>query len=212
MRLFLRLFLTAAILFCFLGALTGAAGAATIYTNEAAFLAAAGGGLSFESFENPISVGPTVVTFAGGSFSCSPSVWCPGFFGVRTGFADDGVQTVYFATPSSATFTFDSPITVFGVDMIGPGTAGATDITINWVNGSSQIYTGITGASNTVWFSGVIDSTPFSSVTFSGTAADDGIDFDRLQFKSSSAVPEPMSLVLVSTGLAALGLIRRKRA
>jgi hypothetical protein len=138
-------------------------------------------------------------------------VYCPSFFGVRTGFASDGVQTVYFATPSSATFTFNSPITVFGVDMMGPGTVGATDITINWVNGSSQIYTGITGLSNTVWFSGVIDSTPFISVTFSGTAPDDGIDFDRLQFRSAGVVPEPETYAMLLAGLGLLGFIGRRR-
>jgi hypothetical protein len=189
--------------------LTGAAGAANIYTSEAAFLAAAGGGLSFESFESPLSVTSTVVNFSGGSFGCSASGYCPGFFGVRTGFASDGVQTVYFATPSSATFTFNSPITAFGVDMIGPGTAGATDITINWVNGSSQIYTGITGSGYDVWFSGVIDSTPFISVTFSGTAADDGIDFDRLRF--TGAVPEPETYAMLLAGLGLLGFIGRRR-
>jgi hypothetical protein len=186
--------------------LTATAHAATTYTSEAAFLAASGGGLSFESFENPSEVTGTSVTFAAGTFTCSPSQYCPGFFGVRGG-ATDGVQSVYFATPSSATFTFSTAITHFGIDVIGAGTAGATDITINYVNGSSVLYTNYSAGG--VLFAGVIDTIPFLSVTFSGTAPDDGIDFDRLQFKA--AVPEPATWALMIAGFGMVGFAMRRR-
>jgi len=182
--------------------------AAVVYTSEAAFVAASGGGLSFESFENPISVTGTSVTVADATFTCTSSVWCPGFFGTRAlGNATDGQQTVYFATPSSVTFTFNDAITHFGVDVIDLGTVGATDLTVDYVNGSSVVYTNYSGGG--VLFVGVIDSTPFVSVTFSATAPDDGIDFDRMQYKGG-VIPEPASLALVGLGLVGLASLRRR--
>ena len=108
--------------------MAGTAFGATAYTDEATFLTAAGGGLAFESFESGLAVGSTSVSFPGGTFTCSPSIYCPGFFGVR-GIPTHGFNSVFFATPSTATFTFASPITAFGIDMIGAGTVGATDVT-----------------------------------------------------------------------------------
>lgn len=151
--------------------------------------------------------------FAGGTFSCSPSQYCPGFFGTRSiGTVSDGVVSVYFATPSSATFTFLTPITAFGVDMIGAGTVGATDVTISWGANSTQIYTALVGGTFDVNFVGIVDATPFTSVTFSATAPDDGIDFDRLQFNRSAGVPEPSSLLLAGAALLGLGYKLRKRS
>ena len=192
-------------------AATGAQ-AATTYTNEAAFLAAAGGGLAFQSFETPTTVGGISVVFPDVTFSCSASQYCPGFFGVRQINATDGRQTVYFATPSSATFTFASAITQFGIDVIDLGTAGNTSLTVNYVNGSSTPYVNFSGGG--VAFVGIIDTIPFLSVTFSATANNDGIDFDRLQYRTAAVtpgVPEPATWVLMLGGFGLVGAAYRRR-
>lgn len=188
----------------------GAANAATTYTSEAAFVAAAGGGLAFESFETPAAVNPTTVVLNDVTVSCSGSTYCPGFFGVRQLNATDGRQTVFFATPDSATFTFSSAITAFGIDVIDLGTVGGTNFTINYVNGSSVLFSNYSGGG--VLFAGVIDTIPFLSVTFSGSSPNDGIDFDRLQYKFDNAVPEPTTWLMMIAGFGLVGASQRRRA
>lgn len=186
--------------------------AAFIYTSEAAFLAAAGGGLSLESFENPSQVTGTSVKVADATVTCSTSQYCPGFFGVRQiGNATDGRQTVYFATPSAMVFTFNTAITAFGINVMDLGTTGGTtNLTIDYQNGSQQIFTNFTGGG--VLFAGVIDSNAFTQVTFSATRPNDGIDFDRMQYKTGGTVPEPSSAALALLALAGLGALRRRSA
>ncbi len=186
-----------------------AATAATTYTSESAFHAAAGGGLSFESFESPSSVTGTSVTLADVTFSCinGGSTYCPGFFGVRSLNATDGVQTVYGASPDSLVFTFNSPITHFGIDVIDFGTVGASDLTIDWGNGSEVLYSSYSGGG--VLFAGVIDSMGFTTVTFTASAPADGIDFDRLFYKGT--VPEPATWALLIAGFGLVGIAARRQ-
>jgi hypothetical protein len=193
-------------------AFAGAATAATTYTSEAAYLAAAGGGLSFESFEAPSAVTGTSVTLADVTFSCvdSGAGYCPGFFGVRGLFPTDGVQTVYGASPDGLRFTFNSPITHFGIDVIDLGTVGATDFTIDWGNGSAVLYTGYTGGFGNVLFAGVIDLAGFTTVTFTASAPNDGIDFDRLQYKGG-VIPEPATWAMLIAGFGLIGYAARRR-
>ncbi len=187
--------------------------ASTFYTSEAAFLAGSNATLTQENFEAPTSVTGTSAAFAGVTATCAGTVYCPGFFGVRNlGLGTSGPQTVFFATPDSITFTFSSAINAFGIDVIGLGTVGATNLTMSYSGGSSVLYTAVTGSSSTARFAGLVDTTnAFTSVTFSATQRDDGIDFDRLQYGATTSVPEPGAWALLILGFGALGSQIRAR-
>lgn len=189
------------------------------YSTDASFLAAAGGGLTFESFESATQSG-TTVTFSGGTFSCSGSSYCPGFFGVTGSFADTGAQSVFFASPDSATFTFGSAITAFGLAIGGAGDVAALTLTALLSNGSSVTAVGpnhtgpftVFQAGDRLYF-GVIDLAGFSSITFTPNSRGDGIFFDSLSYGTAgTSVPEPGTLALLGLGLAGLGLSRRRKA
>jgi len=196
-------------------ALCGTAHAASFYTSEADFNAAAAayGARTTESFEGtPSPASATSLTFGGVTFSCNGTAWCPGFFGQSTFFATDGTQSVFGATPDTMTFTFASAITVFAVDTIGLADVGTTDFSMLLSNGSSNVmFTGLSQPGGTVNFVGAIDSAGFTSVTFSGTAPNDGVFYDRLQTANVVAVPEPETYALMLGGLAALGFVARRR-
>jgi hypothetical protein len=85
--------------------------AATLtYTNPDAYFAVAGP-QTVQDFDRPISSTATSVTFPNLVVSCSGSDFCNATsFG--TGVFGEGI---FFASPSTATFTFDSPITSFGI-------------------------------------------------------------------------------------------------
>jgi hypothetical protein len=190
--------------------------ATIVYTSDAAFLSAAGGGLSSEGFETAVLGTPTSVTFPGGTFGCAGGSYCPSFFGISGSFADAGSQSVYFATPDSATFTFDSAITAFGVAIGGAGDVGAITLLADLSNGDSvNALTAYTGpgfvfGENRQFF-GVIDTVPFTSITFTGSNSDDGVFFDTMYYGTAAptGIPEPSSFLLAGIGLAGAGLWRR---
>src|SRR5450755_363801 len=146
-------------------AVSAQAGTTNVYTTDASFLAAAGGGLTFEGFETATLTTPTLVSFPGGTFSCSGTSFCPGFFGISTIFADTGVQSVFYATPDQSTFTFNSPINAFGIAIGGAGDVAPITLVANLSNGDSvnalTNYNGIfqVFGGNRQYF-GVIDTVP----------------------------------------------------
>jgi hypothetical protein len=194
---------------------TPALAAPITFNTDAAFLAAAGAGLSFEGFESALA-GGTSVSFAGGTFECAGTAWCPGFFGVSTAFADTGANSVYFSTPDTATFTFSAPITAFGIAIGGAGDVAPINLNAQLSNGSAvPVVTNYSGSfnvfgANRLYF-GLIDSAPFTSITFSGSNSGDGIFFDSMNIRAAVAVvPEPASLVLLSAGLFGAAWARRR--
>jgi len=192
------------------GALAIPATAASVtYTTDASFAAAAGGGLTSEGFETAVA-GGTTVTFPGGTFSCTGSSFCPSFFGVSTQFHDTGSQSIFFATPDTATFTFGSAITAFGIAIGGAGDVAPITLGAHLSNGDNvNALTNYTGTfdvfgGNRQYF-GVISTIPFTSITFTGSNSGDGIFFDTMKYGTAqSSVPEPGSIGLLATGLAGL--------
>lgn len=187
------------------------------FTDESAFNAAIKEKkLTVEDFEQSAASGSTV-SFAGGSVNCVGTVWCPTFFGVRDEFGTDGLRTVYFASPDTITFVFSQPINTFSIDVLGLGTQGSTTFSILDSNGNQRdLFVNFVDPTpapvSTPLFVGLVDiDHPFTSVSFTGTANGDGIDFDRLQYGMSKKVPEPGTIALFGLGLAGLAFTRRRK-
>lgn len=191
-----------------------AAQATTVYTNEAAFLAAAGGGLAFQSFETVNSSTATQVDFTGVSFNCSGSSYCPGFFGTSGLIVHDGVQSVFFASPDTSTFTFTQAINAFGIWIGGAGDVATINLAAGLDNGDAAAALTNYSAPGGSWqYFGIITDTPFTRLTFTPDNAGDGIFFDALSYREAAvtAVPEPASILLLSLAGAGLAAARRRR-
>ena len=189
----------------------------TVYTSDAAWTGAAPGGLTTQTFEGVPGGSSTSLNFGTVTFNCNGSSWCPGFFGQSTVYSTDGTHSVFFATPDTATFTFSSAITAFGIDVIGLGDVGVTTFSINNGSGPQTLVSGYSAPGGAVTFAGIIDSAGFTQVTFSGTAPNDGVFFDRLRFGGApgggGAVPEPATWAIMILGFAGIGAtLRRRRA
>jgi hypothetical protein len=188
--------------------------AQTAYTNQASFNAAATGvPLTSQSFEDAVATSPTAVDFGNVSVNCSGSSYCPGFFGRSSALVTDGNFSVFFASPDTATFTFDSAINAFGIDVIGLGDVGSTNFFLNVGSGPLALQQNYSAAESTVTFAGVTSTTAFTSVTFSGSRVGDGIFFDRLRFGTSAipAVPEPATWAMMFVGFGMMGASMRYR-
>ena len=191
------------------------------FSDENTFLIAAGS-TTLESFES----------LADGAFSSAPIVagaltltpLDAGQIHVRstpTGghFPTDGVKYVEFGDPALAPggrlqFSFAEPETSFGLSITDWGdqsSAGSLSIQTNAGEASSGVLIAVNPpqvASGGQLFFGLIQNTPFTSVTLISTTASDGMGIDEIHFKP---LPEPSGALLMVGLLMAGGRFRRIR-
>ncbi|MEE4216116.1 MAG: IPTL-CTERM sorting domain-containing protein [Xanthomonadales bacterium] len=175
------------------GAYTFSALAApTYYTDRATFEAAAGAGLSFESFESQFGVGATLiftdfsVSESGGTNALAPA----------SGFAPfaitDGAQALAYDDNGASIgtfFGFVTPVEAFGLDL---STSEGSTVTIGGDVGDSVVLTAQTPA-----FWGVIDPDGISSISFDASGGPN-VGFDAVSYGEADGAVSTNATFFVS--------------
>lgn len=184
-----------------------AAATPVVYTDRTSFNNAAGGGLSFESFESNPQLGESVtygdLTFTeSGGTNIFTNTALNSFFTAAT---TDGEHSIWYddndASISTLTFGLAAPITALGLDI---ATSSNSTVTIG-----GDIAGSISLTANTPSFFGIIDlMSPFSSVTFSASGGPE-VGFDAVSF--GDAIPEPSTLILTALALVPFVAYARRR-
>lgn len=185
------------------------------FTDRAAFDAATGGGLDFESFESKSSTPQASVTFTGftvdETLDGANNALGQGNAGFLPASVTDGLRSiVYFDRgPSLVTFSaFSGPVTAFGLDLTSSVASSVA------IGGSVSSVRAL--AANTPAFWGVIDTDGITSITLDVTGAAPGnifAGFDAVSYgaaEDTQAVPAPAILTLLGLGLLAMGFYRRR--
>ncbi len=191
------------------------------FSDEATFLAAASP-VTLESFESltlavasnpPTDVGPFTVS-SNNHYGITASLYkgmhpTDGTNYLRA-FHPEGSTTL----PSVLTFSFDTPVLSFGVNITDFGESPVIDAQLTFGNDLGQevvIDETIVSPPNpdgNAMFFGFIGDAPFSTVTITAISGD-GVGYDEIYFQS---VPEPSSIAMATLGLLGLGvLIWRRR-
>ena len=169
------------------------------FSDRGLFNAAGGASLSgFESFETPFPNGSPVTFSEFTAIAVNPhsDLWH-----YVNPSASHGNAAMYYNSGvlTTVTFTFNSPINAFGVDILdfGDWKAGIASVTNN--TGTFDLLLASVPpflSGGDVIFFGAMDSEEFTAVTFTTTASEDLIGFDAMAF----GVPEPSTLTSISNG------------
>ncbi|MBK17493.1 MAG: hypothetical protein CMM52_01460 [Rhodospirillaceae bacterium] len=219
-----RLLTTAAVASALAFTATTARAITTLYSGNVGgveqtnFLAAAGGGLSFESFEGITPNGAPVPSIDFGAFEMADNFGgtfandlrtCPAGFCAAFTTATDGTNFIHAS--GSTTYTFDDAINAFSFTLSHHNVVDSLSITTN----AGDVLSGLgtpnfgTGAS----FFGIInDTATFTEVTVTYGRDDDSVGIDEIRFgELASTIPEPGTIAIFGLSLLGLAGIRRHR-
>jgi hypothetical protein len=182
------------------------------------FLAAAGptGLIDFESqpvgYNTPFTAAPGVtVALTGPNFGSGFSGISNTTFGNLYGFntTSGGSQWLGFAE-GTATFSFASPITAFGMWITGVQTVFTSSFTLTFNDGTAQSLNLPINVNGGTSYFGFTDTSSFSSLTITNLS-NDAWGIDDVSYSTASAVPEPSTLLMFGSGLVGLAGIARRR-
>jgi hypothetical protein len=208
--------------------LATSASATTIsYTSSAAFLSALGGSAITETYEglplnSLIAAGSTVDGITYTSFPSGAEGRIDNLFN-RIGNQSLALQrgggnlatTGFFFPGDAMSVMFASPVDAVGIFLnVGAKSDGSLSpvgsLTVTTTAGSAG--NGPSYDISTLYFVGLISDTPFTSATIAGdSTVATGFNVDNLTY-APVPIPEPMSLILVTTGLATLAARRRRKS
>lgn len=200
---------------------TSASATTITYTSSAAFLSALGSSAITETYEglplnSLIPAGSTVDNITYVSFPLDTSGRIDNLFNsignqsLALQRGDD--NTAFFLPGESMTVTFPSPVDAVGI-FFNVGVSPVGSLTVMTTAGTAG--NGPSYDVSTLYFVGLISDTLFTSATIGGDLdVTTGFNVDNLTYAPVEAapIPEPVSVVLVTTGLVALATRRRRKS
>jgi len=199
----------------FIFALSVGSASASITTYDRAGFGAAVGAVTVQNFDS-ITVGTILGTLNGVTYGASNGqpIVTNSYLTTTGSNSLASTSAGFFGSTETATFTFATPITAFGIDintfaMLSGDYVGATT---NLGNVALSEFDPFPGDS-TGQFIGFTSTTPFTTVTLKGLPDPSNnlytYTLDTLVY--GSAAPEPSTLAGLGIGLSFLGLVMRKR-